>query len=108
MPNIKTEYSLKPIPTRNHDWLAYDDDTYDGAPDSGTRNQIGHGATEQENEEGEPMQLYEWDEGFMDLLRSAARKRYKRLLLEQFIAVAAWLEYLRYGGDDPRKRKVGI
>ena len=46
--NIKTECVCPPIPTRRFDWLAYDDNTYDGAPDSGTRNQIGHGATKQE------------------------------------------------------------
>ena len=46
--NIKTQCICPPIPSRNFDWLAYDDNTYDGAPDSGTRNQLGHGATEQE------------------------------------------------------------
>ena len=32
----------------NMAWLAIDDDTYDGSPDSSTRGQIGYGATEQE------------------------------------------------------------
>ncbi len=39
---IKTHFVYPPIPCRNFDWSAVDDDTYDmGAP-------IGHGATEQE------------------------------------------------------------
>lgn len=39
---IRTEYAFPPIPIRSHDWLAIDDDTYDG-PGS----KIGHGPTEQ-------------------------------------------------------------
>lgn len=39
---IKTEHVYPPIPIRQFDWCAYDDDTYDGP---GSR--IGHGATEQ-------------------------------------------------------------
>jgi hypothetical protein len=46
--NIRTTHVCPPIPVRNFDWLAVDDDTYDGAPDSGTRNQIGFGRTEDE------------------------------------------------------------
>ena len=39
---IKTEFVYPPIPIRNCDWSAIDDDTYDeGAP-------IGRGRTEQE------------------------------------------------------------
>jgi hypothetical protein len=45
---IRTDYWPKPIPTHRFDWIAIDDDTYDGAPDSGNRNQIGYGATEEE------------------------------------------------------------
>lgn len=45
---IRTDYWPKPVPTNRYDWSAVDDDTYDGAPDSGNRNQIGYGATEQE------------------------------------------------------------
>ena len=45
--NIKTQYVNPPIPSRSFDWMAWDDNTYDGAPDSITRNQIGHGQTEQ-------------------------------------------------------------
>lgn len=45
---IKTDYWQKPIPSRNFDWSAIDDSTYDSAPDSSTRNQVGYGATEQE------------------------------------------------------------
>jgi hypothetical protein len=39
---IRTEYVYPPIPIRSFDWLAIDDDTYDGP---GSR--IGQGATEQ-------------------------------------------------------------
>ena len=46
--NIQTDYWPKPIPTAAYDWSATDSDTYDGAPDSSNRNQVGHGATEQE------------------------------------------------------------
>ena len=45
---IKTEYINPPIPIRAYDWSAVDADTYDGAPDSKTRNQIGYGRTESE------------------------------------------------------------
>jgi hypothetical protein len=44
--NIVTHYWPPPIPTRNCDWSAVDDDTYDGAPDSNCP--IGYGATEEE------------------------------------------------------------
>ena len=40
---IKTEYVYPPIPDRNHDWSAIDDNTYDG-PGS----PMGWGRTEQE------------------------------------------------------------
>ena len=46
--NIVTDHWLKPIPDRRFDWSAIDDDSYDGADDSSTRNQIGYGATEAE------------------------------------------------------------
>jgi len=45
---IVTEYWAKPGPSREYDWSALDSDTYDGADDSSTRNQIGYGATEAE------------------------------------------------------------
>lgn len=45
---IRTDFIYPPIPDRRFDWCAVDDDTYDGAPDSGTRHEIGYGATEQE------------------------------------------------------------
>lgn len=45
---IQTFYVHPPIPVRLFDWSAIDSDTYDGAPDSPNRNQIGYGATEQE------------------------------------------------------------
>ena len=45
---IIATYAPPPIPDRNFDWSAIDDDTYDGAEDSRTRNQIGYGRTEDE------------------------------------------------------------
>jgi hypothetical protein len=44
--NIRTNYDYPPIPVRQFDWSAIDDDTYDGADDSSCP--IGHGATEQD------------------------------------------------------------
>ena len=50
--NIKTDYWKKPIPSRNCDWQAIDDDTYDaeylGEEDGWRGGPIGYGATEQE------------------------------------------------------------
>lgn len=43
---IKTQCICPPIPIRQFDWIAYDDDIYDGALDSHCV--TGHGATEQE------------------------------------------------------------
>lgn len=43
---ILTKHDYPPIPDRQFDWSAVDDDTYDGAEDSHCP--IGHGATEQE------------------------------------------------------------
>ena len=43
---IRTMYDPPPIPLRQFDWSAIDEDTYDGAPDGGGR--IGYGRTEQE------------------------------------------------------------
>lgn len=45
---LRTTYDPKPIPTSAYDWSAVDDETYDGAPDSGNRNQVGYGKTEAE------------------------------------------------------------
>lgn len=45
---ISTYHVYPPIPIRQYDWCAVDDDTYDGAPDSTTRNQIGYGTTPEE------------------------------------------------------------
>lgn len=45
---IRTDFVYPPIPLRQFDWSAIDEDTYDGAPDSGNRGQIGYGATEAE------------------------------------------------------------
>lgn len=44
---IKTSFDYLPIPIRSFDWSAVDSDTYDGAPDSSTRDQVGRGSTEQ-------------------------------------------------------------
>lgn len=47
--NIRTHYVYPPIPVRDFDWSAIDEDTYDGAPDAGQRAQmIGFGKTEAE------------------------------------------------------------
>lgn len=43
---IRTNYDYPPIPVRQFDWSAIDDDTYDGAEDSSCP--IGHGATEED------------------------------------------------------------
>jgi hypothetical protein len=43
---IITAYYPPPIPVRCYDWSAITD-SYDGAPDSKTRHQIGYGETEQ-------------------------------------------------------------
>ena len=43
---IRTLFIFPPIPDRRWDWSAVDEDTYDGAEDSTTRNQIGYGPTE--------------------------------------------------------------
>lgn len=43
MPRIVTRYEPAPIPIRNMDWTAIDDDTYDGVGSP-----IGYGATKQE------------------------------------------------------------
>jgi hypothetical protein len=40
---ISTDYSFPPIPIRQFDWCAYDDNTYDGPGSI-----LGHGRTEQE------------------------------------------------------------
>ena len=45
---IRTTFVYPPIPDRRFDWSAIDEDTYDGAEDSGNRNQIGYGRTEAE------------------------------------------------------------
>lgn len=44
---LKTSYVHPPIPIRGYDWAAYDDDTYDGAPDAGPQI-VGHGPTEEQ------------------------------------------------------------
>ncbi len=43
---VRTSFDYPPIPIRQFDWSAIDDDTYDGAEDSHCP--IGHGATEQD------------------------------------------------------------
>ena len=43
---IRTEHVFPPIPMRQFDWMAYDDDTYCGCGEC--RCLTGHGSTEQE------------------------------------------------------------
>ncbi len=45
---ILAYYDPPPIPMRNMDWRAIDVDTYDGAPDSPSRAQIGYGITREQ------------------------------------------------------------
>lgn len=45
-PVIKTVHQYPPIPIRDFDWAAYDDNTYDGAPDAGPQC-VGYGPTEE-------------------------------------------------------------
>ena len=45
---IRTDFIRPPVPSRGFDWSAIDGDSYDGAPDSPNRNEIGYGATEEE------------------------------------------------------------
>ena len=46
---IKTHYDPPPVPLRQFDWHAIDDDTYDGAEDAGPLARvIGYGRTEQD------------------------------------------------------------
>jgi hypothetical protein len=45
---IRTSFDYPPLPIRDYDWSAIDEDTYDGAEDSKTRHNIGYGATEAE------------------------------------------------------------
>lgn len=45
---IRTNFIYPPIPDRRFDWSAIDEDTYDGAEDSGTRGHVAYGATELE------------------------------------------------------------
>lgn len=45
--NIRTEHVFPPIPIRSCDWVAYDENTYDGAPDAGPQI-VGYGSTEHE------------------------------------------------------------
>lgn len=47
-PGILTKHDPKPLSTRQYDWEARHQASYDGAEDSPTRHQIGFGATEQE------------------------------------------------------------
>ena len=62
---IRTEHIFPPIPIRQFDWCAYDDDTYDGAPDAGPQI-VGHGATEKEAVE-DFMEQWNEKEGVYDV-----------------------------------------
>lgn len=44
---IRTHNTFPPIPIRDFDWCAYDDDTYDGADDAGPQC-VGYGRTVEE------------------------------------------------------------
>lgn len=44
---LRTEHVFPPIPIRSCDWCAYDENTYDGAPDAGHQI-VGYGSTEHE------------------------------------------------------------
>jgi hypothetical protein len=74
---ISTENVYPPIPTRNHDWIAIDDDTYDGEGCP-----IGWGATEKEAISDLLFQL-EWyeEEPDVDRLRDDRDER-RRLAKE--------------------------
>jgi hypothetical protein len=61
---VRTEYVFPPIPLRQFEWMAYDDDTYCGCGECHCL--TGHGATEQEaiadlNEQMEDRRLEEED-----------------------------------------------
>lgn len=60
---IVTEFVYPPIPSRDMDWSAIDQDAYDGAEDAHPRNQIiGRGATEQAAIDDLMAQLEEFDD----------------------------------------------
>jgi len=42
---VSVSFDYPPIPVRDFDWSAVDWNTYDGAPDSGNRHQVGRGRT---------------------------------------------------------------
>jgi hypothetical protein len=44
---IRVDCVFPPIPIRTHDFCAYDEDRYDGAPDAGPQN-VGWGRTKDE------------------------------------------------------------
>jgi hypothetical protein len=45
--DVAATFDAPPVPDRSMGWHAIDRSTYDGAPDSRTRNQIGRGPTQQ-------------------------------------------------------------
>ena len=69
---IRTEYVYPPVPFRNADWSAVDDDTYDGAEDSNCP--IGRGATERDAINDLVAQLVSdaYDDGYSDGVKSYA------------------------------------
>lgn len=67
---IKTHHDPKPVPSRNFDWSAVDDSTYDGSEGS----LIGYGATEQEAREDLVRQVLE-DEMDRDCKRALSAMR---------------------------------
>jgi hypothetical protein len=69
---IKTDYWIKPIPLRNFDWSAVDDDSYDG-PGS----PIGHGQTREDAIKDLMYQLADrmTDEEYAAAMEEVQRKR---------------------------------
>jgi len=46
--------------------------------------------------------MAKWSEDF----RRACEKSFKRLTVEELLAVGAWSDFLARGGPDPRKEEV--
>lgn len=40
---------------------------------------------------------------WIDLWRSACRKNFRRLTVEEFLVVGAWSDFMARGGPDPRE-----
>jgi hypothetical protein len=64
---------MKIVTEKDSNWTAIDTDTYDGSEDSGNRNHIGHGDTEQEAI-ANLIQIMEDSDGYYDADEIAAAK----------------------------------